>query len=341
MALEGLGRQLLRSEALASSQIEGLEHLASQTRRGRVRRPRQLQGARDRRDDAGDGARAGDRGGAGAADRRLDPGDPPGDRGGPAARPDRRADPRGAELDRRRRPERRRIRRARRRRRCAGLLDDLCRVHGPRRHLARRAGGDRPRAVRDHPPLRRRQRPRRPLPDPGAASGDAASRRAYVPPISIVLGSRQGRLHQRASKPSATGAVDDWVALLRPARPSSAALGSREFSEEVEALQADWRALLRPVRSRLGRPGADRPAASLSRSSPRPPPRARSTAPGGPPSPGSNDSPTPGSSPATATRKRATAGRRRSSSPCWTSSSAGSVARPDDRRRLGTSVIAG
>ena len=52
----------------------------------------------------------------------------------------------------------------------------------------------------------------------------------------------QGRLHQRASKSFRAGEVDGWAGLLRGARPSSRRSRSREFSEEVEELQSDWRA---------------------------------------------------------------------------------------------------
>src|ERR1700761_7953634 len=69
----------------------------------------------------------------------------------------------------------------------------------------------------------------------------------FVPPISIVLGSRKDAYISGIGAFRA-GAVDDWVAYFAGAT-ESAALGSREFSEEVEELQGDWRAVLRPVRS--------------------------------------------------------------------------------------------
>jgi Fic family protein len=69
----------------------------------------------------------------------------------------------------------------------------------------------------------------------------------FVPPISIVLGSRKDA-YVSGIEAFRAGAVDDWVAYFARAT-ESAALGSREFSEEVEDLQGDWRALLRPVRS--------------------------------------------------------------------------------------------
>src|ERR1700761_3603047 len=68
----------------------------------------------------------------------------------------------------------------------------------------------------------------------------------FVPPISIVLGSRKDAYISGIGAFRA-GAVDDWVAYFARAA-ESAALGSREFSEEVEELQGDWRASLRPVR---------------------------------------------------------------------------------------------
>jgi Fic family protein len=69
----------------------------------------------------------------------------------------------------------------------------------------------------------------------------------FVPPISIVLGSRKDA-YISGIEAFRAGAVDDWVAYFARAT-ESAALGSREFSEEVEDLQGDWRALLQPVRS--------------------------------------------------------------------------------------------
>jgi Fic family protein len=69
----------------------------------------------------------------------------------------------------------------------------------------------------------------------------------FVPPISIVLGSRRDA-YISGIEAFRAGAVDDWVAYFARAT-ESAALGSREFSEEVEELQGDWRAVLRPIRS--------------------------------------------------------------------------------------------
>jgi Fic family protein len=69
----------------------------------------------------------------------------------------------------------------------------------------------------------------------------------FVPPISIVLGSRKDA-YISGIEAFRDGAVDDWVAYFARAT-ESAALGSREFSEEVGDLQGDWRTLLQPVRS--------------------------------------------------------------------------------------------
>jgi Fic family protein len=69
----------------------------------------------------------------------------------------------------------------------------------------------------------------------------------FVPPISIVLGSGKDA-YVSGIEAFRAGAVDDWVAYFARAT-EAAALGSREFSEEVEELQGDWRALLQPVRS--------------------------------------------------------------------------------------------
>src|ERR1700761_6033997 len=108
--LEGLGRQLLRSESLASSQIEGLaishrKLAAAEFGNLANYKAREIVGTVQ------------------AMERALEIGAAPGRLTVesiqaihreiavvPPARPDRRADPRGAELDRRHRPERRRIR---------------------------------------------------------------------------------------------------------------------------------------------------------------------------------------------------------------------------------------
>jgi Fic family protein len=69
----------------------------------------------------------------------------------------------------------------------------------------------------------------------------------YLPPISIVLGSNKDA-YISGIEGFRTGAVDGWVQYFANAT-GLAALQSREFSEEVEALQSDWRALQRPVRA--------------------------------------------------------------------------------------------
>lgn len=68
----------------------------------------------------------------------------------------------------------------------------------------------------------------------------------FLPPISIVLGSAKD-VYISGIEAFRSGSVDDWVGYFARAT-ESAALGSREFSEEVEELQGDWRASLRPVR---------------------------------------------------------------------------------------------
>jgi Fic family protein len=69
----------------------------------------------------------------------------------------------------------------------------------------------------------------------------------YLPPISIVLGSNKDA-YISGIEAFRTGAVEDWIGHFAEAT-ELAALNSREFSEEVEALQGDWRVLLRPVRA--------------------------------------------------------------------------------------------
>src|SRR6185437_6403395 len=69
----------------------------------------------------------------------------------------------------------------------------------------------------------------------------------FLPPISIVLGSGKD-VSISGIEAFRTGSVDEWVAYFARAT-ESAAFGSREFAEEVEELQSDWRALSRPVRS--------------------------------------------------------------------------------------------
>jgi Fic family protein len=66
-------------------------------------------------------------------------------------------------------------------------------------------------------------------------------------PISIVLGSNKDA-YISGLEAFRTGAVDDWVRYFADAT-EVAALHSRELAEEVEAIQGDWRARLRPVRA--------------------------------------------------------------------------------------------
>jgi Fic family protein len=70
---------------------------------------------------------------------------------------------------------------------------------------------------------------------------------SYLPPVSIVLGANKDA-YISGIEAFRTGKVDSWVGYFAGAT-EVAALTSREFSEEVEALQSDWRALLRPVRA--------------------------------------------------------------------------------------------
>ena len=114
----------------------------------------------------------------------------------------------------------------------------------------------------------------------------------YLPPISIVLGANKDA-YIDGIEAFRTGDVDTWVRYFARAA-ETAALCSREFSEEVEALQGDWRASIRPVR-------ADSATLPLIDLLPRYPvitaaaAEGRSTAPGGPPSPASNAWPRSGS----------------------------------------------
>ncbi len=66
-------------------------------------------------------------------------------------------------------------------------------------------------------------------------------------PISIVLGSNKDA-YVNGLEAFRRGAIDDWVRHFANAT-ELAALTSRELAEEVEELQADWRALLAPVRA--------------------------------------------------------------------------------------------
>ncbi len=69
---------------------------------------------------------------------------------------------------------------------------------------------------------------------------------AYVPPISIVLGSRKD-VYISGIEAFRAGEVEAWIAYFARAS-ETAALEARVFSEEVEALQSDWRAGLAPIR---------------------------------------------------------------------------------------------
>jgi Fic family protein len=69
----------------------------------------------------------------------------------------------------------------------------------------------------------------------------------FIPPISIVLGSNKDA-YISGIESFRAGALDAWIEYFAGAT-ELAALRSREFSAEVAALQEDWRALLRPVRA--------------------------------------------------------------------------------------------
>jgi Fic family protein len=66
-------------------------------------------------------------------------------------------------------------------------------------------------------------------------------------PISIVLGANKDAYINGLER-FRVGAIDDWVRYFAEAT-ESAALSSRELVEEVEAIQGDWRTDLQPVRS--------------------------------------------------------------------------------------------
>jgi Fic family protein len=70
---------------------------------------------------------------------------------------------------------------------------------------------------------------------------------SYLPPVSIVLGANKDA-YISGLEGFRAGEVDTWVRYFADAT-ELAALRSREFSEEVEGLQSDWRALLQPVRA--------------------------------------------------------------------------------------------
>lgn len=69
----------------------------------------------------------------------------------------------------------------------------------------------------------------------------------YIPPVSIVLGADKDA-YISGLESFRTGGVDAWIEHFAAAT-ELAANSSREFSEEVAAIQGDWRASLHPVRS--------------------------------------------------------------------------------------------
>jgi Fic family protein len=70
---------------------------------------------------------------------------------------------------------------------------------------------------------------------------------SYVPPISLALGARKD-VYISGIDGFRTGEVDSWVAYFARAT-ETAALQAHGFAAEVAALQGDWRALLAPVRA--------------------------------------------------------------------------------------------
>jgi Fic family protein len=66
-------------------------------------------------------------------------------------------------------------------------------------------------------------------------------------PISIVLGSNKDA-YISGLETFRTGAIDEWVRYFADATELTA-LSSRDLSEEVEGIQSDWRASLQPVRA--------------------------------------------------------------------------------------------
>jgi Fic family protein len=69
----------------------------------------------------------------------------------------------------------------------------------------------------------------------------------FLPPISIVLGSGKDA-YVAGLEGFRSGAVDEWIGYFAEAT-ELAARQSREFSEEVSELQSDWRRDLEPVRA--------------------------------------------------------------------------------------------
>lgn len=68
-----------------------------------------------------------------------------------------------------------------------------------------------------------------------------------ISPISIVLGSNKDA-YISGLEAFRIGKIDDWVRYFADAT-ELAAHSSRDLSEEVEGLQSDWRAALRPIRA--------------------------------------------------------------------------------------------
>jgi Fic family protein len=246
ISLEGLGRQLLRSEALASSQIEGLSiphrKLAEADLKGRPGPHRTLEIM----------------GTIGALERAMEIG----------ARPGEMTIDSIVEIHR-----------------TLAVAPPLDRIAGQIREEPSWIGGSSPATAEYVGPPRQEVRPLledlcefinrddiSPLPQAAIAHaqfelihpfGDGNGRVGrclihvlfrhrglaprYVPPISLVLGADKdayiaGLRNFRAGK------TDEWVRQFAGAVEVAAA-SAREFSAEVAALQSDWRALLGPVRS--------------------------------------------------------------------------------------------
>ncbi len=69
----------------------------------------------------------------------------------------------------------------------------------------------------------------------------------YLPPISIVLGSNKDA-YISGLEAFRAGAVEEWIGHFAAAT-ETAALTSREFSIEVSEIQSDWRGDLEPIRA--------------------------------------------------------------------------------------------
>lgn len=70
---------------------------------------------------------------------------------------------------------------------------------------------------------------------------------SYVPPISIVLGAKKD-VYINGIEAFRGGDIDSWITYFARAT-ETAASAARGFAEDVEALQGDWRAVLAPVRA--------------------------------------------------------------------------------------------